>query len=559
MAEEYKKESLFEESTSKSRKSEKKYKRSEKRYQQAQKKTDQARSRIPHRNKLVIERRFDPDTGKVSHKLTTNQILKKRRRRTPLQKAVQRSFLEGRFYVHGKISENEKDNSGLEAAHKTEEAVEDVVRFNRLYKRDKNVKRRRKYEKAKKYEFQAGKDFAYRKYLEENPEIQKKLLQKRLQKERIKKEYARQFRKRVKEAEKGAAAIRQTEKTTVLIASKIAEVIKEHAVGFGIAIFMGLFFMLITTMISSCGAMLGSGGSEFLAGAYQSLPADIDASEDSFKLKEMYLQNDIDNTEINYPDYDEYVYDLGHIGHNPFTLVNYLSAVFMQFSAWDVETEIQSLFDEMYVLSFTPSEETRTRTVITTIPGDMPGEDIISEDEEEYTVTIMTVTLSVKPLEDIVNERLAGNDEAISLYETYGLTHGLLQRFWSPVDLDWMSRISCYYGYRVHPITGENQFHRGLDIAIPEGTELHAAMDGTVTTATYDDSYGNYVVITDENGYQTKYAHMQSLSVTEGQIVTHGDTIGYSGNTGGSTGPHLHLECLAGGDYYNPIFYFLNG
>ena len=45
----------------------------------------------------------------------------------------------------------------------------------------------------------------------------------------------------------------------------------------------------------------------------------------------------------------------------------------------------------------------------------------------------------------------------------------------------------------------------------------------------------------------------------EGQIVTHGDMIGYSGNTGGSTGPHLHLECLAGGDYYNPIFYFLNG
>ena len=559
MAEEYRKESLFEEDTSKDRKSEKKYQRSEKRYHQAQKITDQARRRIPHKNRLVIERHFDPETGKVTHKLTTDQILKKRKRKTTFQKAVQRSLMEGRFYVHGKISENEKDNSGLEAAHKTEEAVEDITRFNRLYRRDKNVRRRRKYEKAKKYEFQAGKDFAYRKYLEENPEMQKKLLRKRLQKERIKKEYAKQFRKRVKEAEKGAAVFRETEKQTVLIASKIIEVIREHAVGFGIATFMGLFFMLITTMISSCGAMLGSGGSEFMAGAYQSLPADIDACEDSFKLKEMYLQNDIDNTETNYPNYDEYVYDLGHIGHNPFTLVNYLSAVFMQFTASNAETEIQSLFDEMYVLTFTPSEETRTRIVTTTTPGDMPGEDIITEEEEEYTVSIMTVKLTVKPLEQIVNERLTGNDEAISLYEAYGSTHGLLQRFWSPVDLDWMNRISCYYGYRVHPITGDNQFHRGLDIAIPEGTELHAAMDGTVTTATYDDSYGNYVVITDENGYQTKYAHMQSLCVTEGQIVTHGDTIGYSGNTGGSTGPHLHLECLAGGEHYNPIFYFLNG
>lgn len=559
MAEEYRKESLFEEDTSKDRKSEKKYQRSEKRYHKAQKITDQARRRIPHKNRLVIERHFDPETGKVTHKLTTDQILKKRKRKTTLQKAVQRSLMEGRFYVHGKISENEQDNTGLEAAHKTEEAVEDIVRFGKLYRRDKNARRRRKYEKAKRYEFQAGREFAYRKFLEENPEIQKKLLQKRLQKERIKKEYARQFRKRVKEAEKGAAVFRETEKQTVLIASKIIEVIREHAVGFGIATFMGLFFMLITTMISSCGAMLGSGGSEFMAGAYQSLPADIDACEDSFKLKEMYLQNDIDNTETNYPNYDEYVYDLGHIGHNPFTLIGYLSAVMQIFTASGAESEVQSLFDEMYELTFTPSEETRTRTVTVTTPGDMPGEDIITEEEEEYTVTIMTVMLLVKPLEDIVNERLTGNDEAISLYETYGLTHGLLQRFWSPVNVDWMSRISCYYGYRVHPITGDNQFHRGLDIALPEGTELFAAMDGTVTTATYDDSYGNYVVITDENGYQIKYAHMQSLGVTEGQTVTHGDMIGYSGNTGGSTGPHLHLECLVNGDYYNPIFYFLNG
>lgn len=510
----------------------KKLRRAEKRYTRAHKKAEYAGKKLPK---------------------------KKKRRDTALQRATRRAFMEAQFYVHGKISENEHDNAGLEAAHKSEEAAEELVRFAKYNLRGRKGKNRRKYERAKRYEFQTGTALAYKKYLEENPEIAKKILQKRLQKERIKKEYAKQLYKKVKESEKSGEALRETKNLTTLVASKIAEVVREHAVGATFAGLFGLFFMLITTMISSCGAMLGGGTTTIMAGAYQSMPLDIDAAEDSFKLKEMYLQNDIDSTETVYSGYDEYVYDLDHIGHNPFTLINYLSAVYGVFTSYDVESEIQAMFDEMYSLTFTPSEETRTRTVTTTTPGDMPGEDIITTEEEEYTVTIMTVKLRTKPLEDIVSERLTGNDEAVALYTAYGDTHGALQRFWSPVQLDWMSRISCYYGYRVHPISGENQFHRGLDIAIPEGTELYASMDGTVLYARYDDSYGNYIVLQDDRGYSVRYAHMSSLSVSEGQIVTHGDLVGYSGNTGGSTGPHLHLECTYGSDYYNPIFYFVNG
>ena len=80
-------------------------------------------------------------------------------------------------------------------------------------------------------------------------------------------------------------------------------------------------------------------------------------------------------------------------------------------------------------------------------------------------------------------------------------------------------------------------------------------MDGTVTTATYDSYYGNYVVIEDEKGYCTKYAHMDTLNVRAGQSVTHGNVIGTTGNTGSSTGSHLHIECLYQGEYYNPLFY----
>ncbi len=483
----------------------------------------------------------------------------KKRKETALQRATRRSFMEAQLFVHGKISENERENTGLEAAHKTEEAVEDALRFARYNFRGRKGRIRKRYEKYKRFEFKSGSDLAYKKYLEENPETAKKLQRKKIQKDRIKKEYARELYRKMKEADASSGSIKTGKKIAAVIVSRVAELVKEHTAAVAFAGLFGLFFTLIVTTISSCGAMLGGGASTIMAGAYQSLPADIDAAEDSFRMKEMYLQNDIDLTETVYSGYDEYVYNLGTIGHDPFTLINYLSAVYGVFTSWDVEAEVQEMFDEMYSLTFTPSEETRTRTVTTTIPGDMPGEDIITTEEEEYTVTIMTVTLTVKPLETIVNERMAGNDEALALYTAYGDTKGALQRFWSPVATDWMSRISCYYGYRVHPITGENQFHRGLDIAIPEGTELYAAMDGTVLYARYDDSYGNYIVLQDDKGYSVRYAHMSSLSVSEGQTVTHGDLVGYSGNTGGSTGPHLHLECTYGSDYYNPIFYFVNG
>lgn len=86
-----------------------------------------------------------------------------------------------------------------------------------------------------------------------------------------------------------------------------------------------------------------------------------------------------------------------------------------------------------------------------------------------------------------------------------------------------------------------------MDIAVPTGTFVYAAHDGTVTEATYDSYYGNYVVITDSKGYTTKYAHMDSLNVSAGQSVKKGDNIGKSGNTGSSTGSHLHIDvCITG-------------
>ena len=103
-------------------------------------------------------------------------------------------------------------------------------------------------------------------------------------------------------------------------------------------------------------------------------------------------------------------------------------------------------------------------------------------------------------------------------------------------------RLSSLFGYRIHPITGKAHSHTGIDIPAPGNTPILACKSGQVVTSAYHYSYGNYVVIDHGNGNSTLYAHMSSRAVSEGDMVTQGQTIGYVGTTGSSTGNHLHLE-----------------
>ena len=106
------------------------------------------------------------------------------------------------------------------------------------------------------------------------------------------------------------------------------------------------------------------------------------------------------------------------------------------------------------------------------------------------------------------------------------------------------TRISSGYGWRV--LWGYSDFHRGIDIPVPTGTEIYASAGGTVVTATYHYSWGNYVLINHGNGYLTLYAHNSSLCVRAGDVVDQGDVIAYAGSTGSSSGSHCHFEVLNG-------------
>lgn len=163
------------------------------------------------------------------------------------------------------------------------------------------------------------------------------------------------------------------------------------------------------------------------------------------------------------------------------------------------------------------------------------------------TVYICNVTLSSTSLPNLISSRL--NSEQLELYTVYVSTRGNRQFLGTPLAANWYGNVSSYYGYRIHPISGNLQIHRGLDIAAPQGTEILAVHDGIVITVAYDSGYGNYVVIENSEGYTTKYAHCYSISTTVGQEVQTGNVIATVGSTGASTGPHLHIEFLYQGEY----------
>ena len=128
--------------------------------------------------------------------------------------------------------------------------------------------------------------------------------------------------------------------------------------------------------------------------------------------------------------------------------------------------------------------------------------------------------------------------------------------FCSPIGADWESVVTSEFGYRSDPFTGETRGHTGIDLAVPTGTPIRAALPGTVTVSKYNTGgYGYYIVIDHGGGLSTLYGHNSQLLAQVGQVVNAGDIISLSGSTGRSTGPHLHFEVMVNGERSNPRYY----
>ena len=530
-----------------SRKLEKLQEKSEK----AGKRLERAKEKLPKEKHYHWERVFNEETGKASYVLVAVETEKAYKKASVPKKAVNKLGTEGRNVIHSKIAETEKENAGVEAAHKTEQASEEFLGFVSGNLRKREYKIRKKAARLEEKKIKADNLFLNQKYIEENPDIQKKAARKKLQKERIKRRYAKAFRNGQMAGSPEEAAVK-TKNMAAAIARKLQEITRVNT---AIAVTAGVIFLLFIIVMfsfSSCGAMFAD--TFTMAGTYLSEPAAIDVAELYFTQLEMDLQERIGDIPDDYPGYDKYSYNLGEIRHDPFTFISYLSAVYTEFTAGSVAGETSLLFNSMYNLELEPVTETRTRTDFIPYTDPVTGAVTGISVETEYEVTVLKVTLSVTPLEDIVAGRMdTGQKEA---FDAYMETKGALQQFYSPLDMDWHGSISSYYGYRKDHVTGQKQLHRGIDISVPEGTAVYATHNGTVSASDYDSIYGSYIVITDSRGFTTKYACLGSVYVSAGQEITDGTQVGTSGTAAESTGSHLHLEMMYNGIYYNPVFYF---
>ena len=277
--------------------------------------------------------------------------------------------MESSNFAHSKVAEVEKENSGVEAAHKTEQSGEDVYRFFKGALQRENGKTESESCKAgEKADAERG-QFPLSEVLGRKSGNAGKDHSEAVAEKTAKAAYQTGICKSKtggtdSESRKGNSG--EVRESFTAAARKIQEIASKNV---SLLLAIGAFSVLlvmIMTAVSSCGAMFAGGISTTLAGSYMSVPAEIDAADLAFSELEKELQAEIDAIETTYPDYDEYRYNLASIGHDPFALISYLSAVHTEFTASEVQAEIEYLFDEMYELTLNPTEETRTRTVTKT-------------------------------------------------------------------------------------------------------------------------------------------------------------------------------------------------
>ena len=183
-------------------------------------------------------------------------------------------------------------------------------------------------------------------------------------------------------------------------------------------------------------------------------------------------------------------------------------------------------------------------------------------DIKEKDIAHDDLVLALHEKVDLLRRKLyiesKSQDEVVSLAEKKEKLYAAIPAI-QPISNKQLLALSSGYGWRTHPIYKVKKMHPGIDFAASIGTPIYATADGTVEQVSVKFSgYGKMVEIDHGFGYRTRYAHMHGFAVRSGQSVKRGDLIGYVGNTGMSTAPHLHYEVIINGGQVNPVHYFYN-
>ncbi len=395
--------------------------RLERKSQKAHERLDVAREKLPTKKVLKKERVFDEETGKGKNRLHFEDELKIPKGQSKLQfeadKTVRKVGDTLASGIHGKIHEVEQENSGVEAAHRTEIAAESVARH---YQHHKERSANKPFEKVSKLEQQAeaaDRKLHFERTVAENPEMKasRPNMNKHYQKQHIKKEYAAA---RKAGAQTASTATKSTGKT---VREKASDKVKEFfSKNKKVFVWLGaglMILILLSAGISSCTAMFTSTTSSVIATSYLSEDDAMLGAEAQYCQMEAELQEYLDNYESTH-DYDEYHFDLDTIEHDPYVLVSILSAFNEgEFTLDEVQGLLQTLFDRQYILTEDVEVEVRYRTETRT---DSEGNEY--DVEVPYNYYICTVTLENFDLSHLPVYIM--NEDQLSMYSAYMSTLG---------------------------------------------------------------------------------------------------------------------------------------
>ena len=377
-----------------------------------------ARAKIPKQKRIKMAREFDEATGRAKTRLyfeETDKPPSGKLYHNPADRPIQ----EIKNFVHGKVGEVEKENSGVEGAHKTEKLAEKAGGYaSRKLKegyRSHKLKPYREAEKAQAASMKADTNYLYHKTLKENPELASNPLSRFHQKQQIKRQYAKDLRNAGKSAGKAA---RKTGKAAGEATKKTTDFIARHWKGILTACVFLLLIVLIFTGLSSCAAMIQGGVTSIVGTSYTAEDEAIREVEADYKELESGLREEIADIETDYPDYDEYQYHLDEIGHDPFALASYLTAKLYDYTREEAQAEIQALFEKQYTLTLREEIQTRYRTETTTDPD--TGE--TTTEQVPYDYYILHVTLTNRNIETLAGELLT--PEQKEMFDIYMETKG---------------------------------------------------------------------------------------------------------------------------------------
>ena len=389
-------------------------------------KLEKAQAKIPKKTVKTKERTFDADTGKTKVRLHFEEVDKPKppsKLEHGIKKAPERAVLSA---VHKKISEDEQDNVGLEAAHGTEKAGEFAVHRVQSAYHSHKLKPYRTQAKAEKKSIQADVNVLYKKSIRDNPQAASNPISRFQQKRAIKKQYI------ATRYGKGTKAAQTTTKTTKSAVKKGADTVSKAVSAVAknpkiLLILLALFLMiaLIAGAVSSCSVMFQGAITNVVSTSYTSENEELIAANNNYTALETALQAQINNIERDYPGYDEYRYDLDTIAHDPHQLASYLTALLQYFKASEVQGELQRVFEKQYKLTLTETVEVRYRTETRT---DTWTDEDGNTHSDTYTVEvpydyyILNVSLTNSGINAVANSLLT--PEQLQMYNVYLQTKG---------------------------------------------------------------------------------------------------------------------------------------